>query len=44
LKRNDRIIEHPTSKTIFLSEDIAYIMGKSEQISNARELFGENAG
>ncbi len=41
LKRNDKIIEHPTSKTMFLTGDIAYILGKSEQITNARELFSE---
>ena len=41
LKRNEKIIEHPSSKTTFLEGDIAYIMGKSEQITNARELFSE---
>lgn len=41
LKRDEKIIEHPSSKTIFLKGDIAYIMGKSEQITNARELFSE---
>jgi CPA2 family monovalent cation:H+ antiporter-2 len=39
LKRSEKIIEHPSSKTIFLEGDIAYIMGKSEQITNARDLF-----
>jgi monovalent cation:H+ antiporter-2, CPA2 family len=39
LKRDDKLIEHPGSKTIFLGGDIAYILGKSEQITNARDLF-----
>ncbi len=41
LKREDKIIEHPSSKTVFSAGDIAYILGKSEQITNARELFSE---
>jgi CPA2 family monovalent cation:H+ antiporter-2 len=43
IKRNDKLIEHPTSKTMFLTGDIAYIMGKSEQIANARDLFVKSA-
>jgi CPA2 family monovalent cation:H+ antiporter-2 len=39
LKRSEKIIEHPSSKTVFMEGDIAYIMGKSEQITNARDLF-----
>ena len=42
LKREEKLIEHPTSKTIFSIGDIAYIMGKSEQIANARDLFAED--
>jgi monovalent cation:H+ antiporter-2, CPA2 family len=42
LKRNEKLIEHPAPKTTFLGGDIVYIMGKSEQISNARELFAES--
>lgn len=39
IKREEKLIEHPTSKTVFYLGDIAYIMGKSEQIASARELF-----
>ncbi len=39
IKREDKLIEHPNSKTMFLTGDIAYIMGKSEQITNAKDLF-----
>lgn len=39
IKREDRLIEHPTSKTVFQLGDIAYVMGKSEQIASARDLF-----
>lgn len=42
LKRNEKLIEHPSSKTVFVVGDIVYIMGKSEQITNARELFTES--
>lgn len=42
LKRNDKLFEHPTSKTIFLGGDIMYILGKSEQIASVRDMFGEN--
>jgi monovalent cation:H+ antiporter-2, CPA2 family len=41
LKRNEKISEHPSAKTVFLEGDIAYIMEKSEQITNARELFSK---
>ena len=39
IKRDEKLIEHPSSKTLFLDGDIAYLMGKSEQITNARVLF-----
>jgi CPA2 family monovalent cation:H+ antiporter-2 len=41
IKRDDKLIEHPSSKTIFLTGDIAYLMGKSEQITSARDLFAK---
>jgi CPA2 family monovalent cation:H+ antiporter-2 len=41
IKRDDKLIEHPSSKTIFLTGDIAYLMGKAEQISCARDLFAK---
>jgi CPA2 family monovalent cation:H+ antiporter-2 len=44
LKRNEKIIKHPSSQTIFLEGDIAYIVGKSEQITNAKELFSKVPG
>jgi monovalent cation:H+ antiporter-2, CPA2 family len=39
LKRNNHLIEHPSSNTRLLSGDIAYILGKPEQIANATNLF-----
>jgi len=39
IKREGNLIEHPTSKTIFRTGDIVYIIGKSEQIANARDLI-----
>jgi CPA2 family monovalent cation:H+ antiporter-2 len=39
LKRNDHLIDHPSSTTRLLSGDIAYILGKPEQIANATNLF-----
>ncbi len=39
LKRNDHLIDHPSSTTRLLSGDIAYILGKPEQIANAANLF-----
>jgi K+/H+ antiporter YhaU regulatory subunit KhtT len=40
LKRGDTIIEHPEAYTTFQGEDVAYIMGKPEQIATASSLFG----
>ena len=39
LKREDKLIEHPSSGTRLLLGDIAYILGKPEQIANATNLF-----
>ena len=39
LKRQNHLIEHPSSATVLLSGDIAYILGKPEQIANATKLF-----
>ncbi|HZK93743.1 MAG TPA: cation:proton antiporter [Prolixibacteraceae bacterium] len=39
LKRNDQLIEHPSSSTRLINGDIAYILGKPEQIANATNLF-----
>lgn len=39
IKRNDHLIDHPSSSTRLLSGDIAYILGKPEQIANAANLF-----
>lgn len=43
LKRNEKLIDHPAPSTIFQGADIVYLMGKSEQIANAGELFAEAA-
>ncbi len=39
LKRKHLIIEHPEPTTVFREEDIAYILGKPDQIAHATELF-----
>ncbi|MBA4410817.1 MAG: cation:proton antiporter [Bacteroidota bacterium] len=39
LKRNDHLIDHPSSNTRLIGGDIAYILGNSEQIANATNLF-----
>jgi CPA2 family monovalent cation:H+ antiporter-2 len=39
LKRNNHLLEHPSSNTRFVNGDIAYILGKPEQIANATNLF-----
>jgi CPA2 family monovalent cation:H+ antiporter-2 len=39
IKRDSEIIEHPEPETVFLSNDIAYLLGNPEQINFASELF-----
>jgi len=39
IKRDSEIIEHPDPKTIFQSNDIAYVLGDPEQVNSATELF-----
>ena len=39
IKRGVDVIEHPVPETIFLSEDIAYLLGNPEQINFASELL-----
>lgn len=39
VKRGEEIIEHPTIKTRFQTDDIAYILGDPEQVNLAAELF-----
>ena len=41
LKRQDKIIEHPEPNTKILQDDIAYILGKPEQIAHAIEHFSK---
>lgn len=38
--RNEELIEHPTANFSLESDDIAYIMGRSEEIADIAELFG----
>ncbi|HEY3390949.1 MAG TPA: cation:proton antiporter [Prolixibacteraceae bacterium] len=42
LKRDNQIIDHPSSNTRLLNGDIAYILGKPEQIAYATNLFISN--
>jgi CPA2 family monovalent cation:H+ antiporter-2 len=39
IKRGSEIIEHPEPKTVFQSNDIAYVLGNPEQVNSATELF-----
>ncbi|MBN2807774.1 MAG: cation:proton antiporter [Prolixibacteraceae bacterium] len=39
IKRGSEIIEHPTPRLVFHSNDIAYVMGNPEQLNFAFELF-----
>jgi len=39
LKRNEKIIEHPGPDEVFSKGDVAYVLGKPDQIANAVELF-----
>ncbi len=42
LKRDNQLIDHPSSNTRLQNGDIAYILGKPEQISYATNLFVSN--
>ncbi len=39
LKRDHAIIDHPKPSTLFCEGDVAYLLGKSKQITKAGELF-----
>ncbi len=39
LKRDQKVLDHPKPSLIFCQGDVAYVLGKSEQISKAGELF-----
>jgi CPA2 family monovalent cation:H+ antiporter-2 len=39
LKRDQKVIDRPKPSLVFCEGDVAYILGKSEQISKAGELF-----
>jgi CPA2 family monovalent cation:H+ antiporter-2 len=39
LKRDNKVYDHPRPSLAFCEGDIAYVLGKSEQISKAGELF-----
>ena len=41
LKRNDEIIEHPEPDIVFKVDDIAYVLGKPEQIAKAFDLLAK---
>jgi monovalent cation:H+ antiporter-2, CPA2 family len=41
IKRNKEIIANPDSHTVFAKEDIAYILGKPDQIADAMESFSK---
>jgi len=39
IKRGSEIVEHPVPETVFESDDIAFLLGNSEQINFASEIF-----
>jgi len=39
LKRTDHLVHNPASNTLLNEGDIAYVLGKPEQIANATSLF-----
>jgi monovalent cation:H+ antiporter-2, CPA2 family len=39
LKREDKIIDHPKPSLTFCEGDVVYVLGKTEHLSKARELF-----
>jgi len=39
IRRNSEIIEHPVPDTLFMQDDIAYLLGNPEQINYASELL-----
>ncbi len=41
IKRGADIIEHPTPKTVFMPEDIVYVLGNPEQVNLAFEMFSK---
>jgi K+/H+ antiporter YhaU regulatory subunit KhtT len=41
LKRDHKVIDHPKPTLSFCEGDVAYILGKTEHISKAGELFAE---
>jgi len=43
LKRDNHLIDHPSSSTRLVTGDIAYILGKPEQIANATNLFNHSS-
>ena len=39
LKRDQKVIDHPKPSLVFCEGDVAYFLGKAEQISKAGSLF-----
>jgi len=39
IKRGHDMLEHPTPDTVFLKDDIAYLLGNPEQVNFASELL-----
>lgn len=39
MKRDQKIIDHPRPSLVFYEGDVAYVLGKTEQISKVQELF-----
>lgn len=39
IKRNEKIIRHPDPKEVFKLNDIAYVLGKPDQVANMLDLF-----
>jgi CPA2 family monovalent cation:H+ antiporter-2 len=39
IKRQEKIIEHPDPDEVFRKDDIAYVLGKSDQVANVLDIF-----
>jgi len=39
IKRKDKLIKHPDPEELFKNEDVAYVLGKPEQVADLLDLF-----
>jgi K+/H+ antiporter YhaU regulatory subunit KhtT len=39
IKRGEEMLEHPAPDTVFLKNDVAYVLGDPDQVSLASEML-----